>query len=276
MQEWLLVFGLLLIAGGALFLVWQVPRWQIARSRAHEPKDELDLEIKARSSVAQIVGGVVLIIGAFSTVRSFMLARDQQVTDRFTKAVAQLGEESRAVRIGGVYALERIAEDSSRDRPAVVQVLAAYIRDQRPWECDYPGHKRCKERAAAMHAQLGTPRADLDVQAAVTALLAQSAKIATPHLVDLSNCDLRGLNFTNGNLRNVVLNKSYLGGAKFAGADLRNAKLAYACIPEYSEFEDAELAGFDMAGAMSSGAPILRRTIERAKTRPPSREKPGA
>jgi hypothetical protein len=41
------------------------------------------------------------------TARSYMLNREGHVTDRYTKAVGQLGDESSPVRIGGVYARSR-------------------------------------------------------------------------------------------------------------------------------------------------------------------------
>jgi hypothetical protein len=39
------------------------------------------------------------------------------------------------VRIGGIYALERIARDSAIDHPTVMEVLAAFIREhsQEQW-----------------------------------------------------------------------------------------------------------------------------------------------
>jgi hypothetical protein len=39
------------------------------------------------------------------------------------------------VRIGGIYALERIARDSAKDHPTVMEVLNAFIRDhsREPW-----------------------------------------------------------------------------------------------------------------------------------------------
>jgi hypothetical protein len=53
------------------------------------------------------------------------------VTARYTKAIEQLGSDRLDVRIGGIYALERIAHDSPRDHPAMLEVLAAFIREQR-------------------------------------------------------------------------------------------------------------------------------------------------
>ena len=64
-----------------------------------------------------------------------MLSRDGQVTDRYAKAIEQLGSEKLDVRIGGICALERVARDSARDHPAVMEMLAAFIREHshEPW-----------------------------------------------------------------------------------------------------------------------------------------------
>lgn len=54
--------------------------------------------------------------------------QDELFTERYTAAVAQLGSPAAAVRLGGVYALARIADDSERDRPTCFEVLCAYLR----------------------------------------------------------------------------------------------------------------------------------------------------
>ena len=51
------------------------------------------------------------------------------MTDRYTKAIEQLGSDKLDVRIGGIYALERVARDSARDHPTVMEVLTAFIRE---------------------------------------------------------------------------------------------------------------------------------------------------
>ena len=51
------------------------------------------------------------------------------MTDRYTRAIKQLGSDKLDVRIGGIYALERIARDSARDHTTVMEVLAAFIRE---------------------------------------------------------------------------------------------------------------------------------------------------
>jgi hypothetical protein len=53
-----------------------------------------------------------VLLGAFFTWRQLQISREGQVTDRFTRAVDQLGHPEVDVRLGGIYALERIAKDS--------------------------------------------------------------------------------------------------------------------------------------------------------------------
>ncbi len=72
--------------------------------------------------------------------RTLEVVEQGQVTDRYTKAIGQLGAEKMDVRIGGIYALERVARDSTRDHPAVMEVLTAFIREhsREPWPLPEP------------------------------------------------------------------------------------------------------------------------------------------
>jgi len=54
--------------------------------------------------------------------RTLELSEQGQVTDRYTKAIEQLGSDKLDVRIGGIYALERVARDSARDHPTIMEV----------------------------------------------------------------------------------------------------------------------------------------------------------
>jgi hypothetical protein len=54
--------------------------------------------------------------------------QDKLFTERYTQAVAQLGHGNPAIRIGGVTALARIADDSDRDRPTCLTLLCTYLR----------------------------------------------------------------------------------------------------------------------------------------------------
>ena len=71
--------------------------------------------------------------------RTFELTEQGQVTDRYTKAIEQLGSDKLDVRIGGIYALERVARDSARDHPTVMEVLTAFIREHSHEQWPLPG-----------------------------------------------------------------------------------------------------------------------------------------
>jgi outer membrane PBP1 activator LpoA protein len=51
-----------------------------------------------------------------------------QITDRFNAAITNLASSKTVVQLGGIYALQRIMDDSARDQPAVLNTLCAYIR----------------------------------------------------------------------------------------------------------------------------------------------------
>lgn len=84
-----------------------------------------------------IVGGLNLAATESNIELSRIIARERadidregQITERFTRAIEQLGSGSPAIRLGGIYALERIAKDSARDHATVVHILTAYVRER--------------------------------------------------------------------------------------------------------------------------------------------------
>ena len=95
-------------------------------------------------TVALIVAGVIgiplLAIRTFAANKSAKAADAQartaeqgHITDRFTAAVEQLGSDKMAVRLGAIYALERISRDSRRDYWTIMETLTAYVREHAPW-----------------------------------------------------------------------------------------------------------------------------------------------
>jgi uncharacterized protein YjbI with pentapeptide repeats len=55
-------------------------------------------------------------------------ATGQHITELCTRAVEQLGSDKFQVRFGGLYALERLAQDNPAYRQAIVNVMCAYLR----------------------------------------------------------------------------------------------------------------------------------------------------
>jgi hypothetical protein len=82
-----------------------------------------------------MLAGSIAVAGAIFTGLSYRLNRAGQITERFTRAIDQLGATDQRgkpkidVALGGIYALERIARDSKDDHPQVVEVLTAYVRE---------------------------------------------------------------------------------------------------------------------------------------------------
>ena len=116
----------------------------------------------ARGRLVAFGAGLFAAGALIYTARNFSLTRQGQVTDRYTKAIDQLGSDKGLdVRIGGIYALERIAHDSPPDHPTIMDVLATFIRDHssEQWPPAEPGRVDPPERATRP-----------DVQAALTVI----------------------------------------------------------------------------------------------------------
>ena len=130
--------SLLFVGIVVILLWWKLPKVQVARSKALTDQIRFDRENEARKTLAQILGGIFLLAGLYSSVQTFNLAREGQITDRYTKAIEQLGASDGTgiskleVRLGGIYALERIARDSERDHRTIMEVLTTYVREHSP------------------------------------------------------------------------------------------------------------------------------------------------
>ena len=189
--------------------------------------------------------------------RTHELTEQGQITDRYTKAVEQLGSDKLDVRIGGIYALERVARDSAIDHPTVMEVLTAFIREhsQEPWPVDGEG------------AQQGEKKTRPDVQAAVTAAGRRDASrdILPIDLVgaDLVGADLTAADLTAANLTDANLTDAKLAGAKLTHADLYGANLTSADLIR-ANLGGAFLAGANLHGAFLVGADLTRADLTRA------------
>ncbi|MFB7507649.1 pentapeptide repeat-containing protein [Streptomyces broussonetiae] len=55
-------------------------------------------------------------------------ARERRITELYTAAAGQLASDSAPVRLAGLYALERLAQDHPDHRQTIVNVICAYLR----------------------------------------------------------------------------------------------------------------------------------------------------
>ncbi|CAM5456794.1 pentapeptide repeat-containing protein [Streptomyces purpurascens] len=180
------------------------------------------------------------------TNKDLQIAEQGQITNRFNAAITNLGSESLDVRLGGIYSLQRIMQDSSRDQRTVVSVLSAFVR--RHAAVPVSGFKPAEEY-----------RPPTDVAAVVSVLGNRSAgREATEdgkplYRVDLSSVDLRGLEREVGLTEGGMPRRSNFRFAFFTGADLRDAGL-----------ENFDLSGASLDDANMSGAKLPNAVLRHA------------
>jgi hypothetical protein len=184
-------------------------------------------ESAIRGSLLQAVGGILLVIGAITAWRQFLLSRKQHILDRhiatteaFTKAVEYIGNpDAMNIRIGGIYSLDRVADDDPAERSRVLNVLTAYIRERSPSQGDIP---RDVQTALTVLVNRQWP-APLDL----SSIYLHHARLAKALLTDarLSGVDLSGAFLNAAKMQNVDLTGADLRNADLKGADLRGACL---------------------------------------------------
>jgi hypothetical protein len=119
-------------------------------------------EAGLRSTALQVIAGLVVVLGIVYTAGQFRISRETHYTDRYTKAIDQIGHDKPAVRLGGIFALQRLAANSGTDRPMIVDVLRGFLRAEaaRPEQALLP--PTSSERR----------QMNPDIQAALTVLVA--------------------------------------------------------------------------------------------------------
>ena len=161
-------------------LLWKVPKRQVAGIA--DEKDRLTAESGFRQTLIQITGGAALLGGLYFTAQTLRTSQETlqvnqetlrttqagQFTERFNKAVEYLGnKEQLMVRVGGIYALERIAKDSEYDHWTVMEVLTAFVREQTQVQKITP----TKSLKANMKSQVQeSSKPPADIQAILTVL----------------------------------------------------------------------------------------------------------
>jgi uncharacterized protein YjbI with pentapeptide repeats len=183
------------------------------------------------------------------------ITREGQITDRFNAAVENVGSDSLDVRLGGIYALQRIMQDSERDQPTVINVLSAYVSAHatRPKS---PQTGPPSDIAAALNVLAfrererdGTARVDLRG----TYLYGATLFNATLDAKDEAQILLHGGNLEGAYLDEADLTKARMPGANLNRASLSGTKLGYASMPAVmlrgASMKDTVLKGADLTYA---------------------------
>lgn len=133
------------VGGLAVLVVGALSGWLLLnRFGSGTAQDRVQLEIlRLTGSIALGSGGAVALLLAARRQRATEMdiaqkkeatedarhdATERRVTELYTKAAEQLGSDKAAVRLAGLYALERLAQDNPNHRPTIVEVICAYLR----------------------------------------------------------------------------------------------------------------------------------------------------
>ncbi len=256
----------------SLYLVFVYPVNQVSQLGINNATEKTDLIIKYRTSsiqlisiFAQIFGGIALFIGIYFAWNNFKLSQEGQITDRYTRAVDQLGNPKIEVRLGGIYALERLAKESEKDYWPILEILTAYVRNNStvdtlvkatplnivPISMDIQANERKKSEVSEVIDEL------LDIQAILTVIARR--KYYYKH-GETNSLNLKRTNLKHTNLSGANLSWANLSGVNLSQVDLSRVNLYYANLNgaflSRANLCGANLHGADLYGANFEGASL--------------------
>lgn len=193
-------------------------------------------------------------------------AQDQReflYTQLFSRAIEQLGNDSLSIRVGGIYALERLAKDSKKDHRPIMEVLSSFIREN----TKIPKKADLKSQLEGNIKQVPARRAD--IQAALTVIGRRNLEHEEANdsidlnMTNLHGALLQGMNFSHvvffrAVLCEVALQEAALEFANFTKADLRKARM------QSANLQGAILAKSDLSNAKLSSANLEAADLRKA------------
>lgn len=258
------VAAVVLVLVAVLFLPRLLLDWDLAGTPVGDRAKAVN---DVRTGLLQAVGGLVVVLGAVLTWRQLQVNRAGQVTDAFASAITHLGDPSLDVRLGGIYALERIARTSKGDRQAIEEVLCLFVKNRATTEdreIDVNVALLVLGRRRPAGGALALDRALLhDVRLRFTNLAEVDLHFANldgAHLfgADLTKTDLSGVTFREAvlvdatlyqaDLRDAVLTGAYASNGDFRATDLSRADLRHAHL-DHSRLNQADLRGANLTNA---------------------------
>ncbi|WBC17238.1 pentapeptide repeat-containing protein [Micromonospora sp. WMMA1998] len=246
LPSWLVPAGAALIASITLAAV----RWlEGTIPHGANPIEKASLQVEAIKTGLSIGAGAAGALALLLALRRQQLAErtqqateydagEKRVTELYVKAADQLGAEKAPVRLSGLYALERLAQDNPAHRQSIIEVICAYLRMpySQPTEADRnlenePSKARTIGCATPRPLQRDAPalepsenwREERQVRIAAQRILAQHLRPLTtdeqpnPFYWDKMTLDLSEATLVNFELEDCVLHNIRFDRATFIG-----------------------------------------------------------
>jgi uncharacterized protein YjbI with pentapeptide repeats len=235
---------------------------------AQQQKALIDAENAVRAPLIQAMVGVLATIAtstaAFIAFQNYRATQEKNTADRFSKAVEMLGHEKLDVCLGGIFALEQIANTEDKYYWQIMEILTAYVRVR-----SVAG--KITEDIQAVMILLGRRRfsyqkgedlpLDLNGANLRNLRLPPNAQLQG---VQLRNACLTDAQLQHANLNNAQLQHANLNNAQLQHANLNNAQLQHAQL-EDAYLDDAFLQGTNLLQASLRRAHLERTHLEAAK-----------
>ena len=214
-------------------------------------------------NIAVVLGGFIALV--LSIWRSYVadlqahaarkqseIAQKGLLNERYQKGAEMLGSGVLSVRLGGIYALNRLAkEHPSEYHVQIMELFCAFVRNPAKKESEIEIRRREKDRHV--------PDLGVDVAEVMTAIgqrsedgIAEEGK-AEGFELNFRRADLRRLSLLGGNLRGADFTGAYLMHSHFADTDLRGANCSHGHLYMahflICNLTDVNLSWSDLSGA---------------------------
>jgi uncharacterized protein YjbI with pentapeptide repeats len=221
------------------WLLWKLPKLFSQSETKAFALDIVKTFITALGLIATFVAGIGLLINYWSsleniklTQKNIELTQEKLLTDRLSKSIELIGSSKEEVILGGLYSLERIMEDSPRDRSKIIEILTSFIRKNSRVYLKENNNKLRQKLSSDNH---------------VSMTIQSATKIIGRRKYD-NNTYKDRLNLNGANLNGSDLDEADLSGAKLIKASLNEANLSGAKLNE-SDLHKASLNGASLNGS---------------------------
>jgi len=208
--------------------------------------------IASRKTVLWFLGGAALLTGLYLTLDKLKDTLEAQLADRLTQAVDQLKDRNLEVRLGGIYALERLARTSESEYWPIMEILTTFVRERTSVTKNQP----LKEPPLRLAPDI---QATLDV----IARRRHTYRDGESQRLDLRGTDLRRANLAGAKLAGAILSEVRFEEANLAGIGLEEAILRAAHL-ENSNLADAKMQGAFLLNTSLNGARLRNANLQGA------------